>query len=263
MMWKKIVAVLIPLAILGTPMPAAGQEESADPKPESADPKPDTWSSVVDLAFSGASGNDQTLLLTSGFRLTHLRTERFEMEWSGSVRYGRSEGREVARNLKSGLKLDVLPAARWSPFVSVTAERDPFRRLDLRSTSGAGLKYTIWRSSRGAASISGAALHSYENFISTDEAPLENRRSARWSWRFKGDRKLGERVLVENISIYQPVWNHSSEYLLSMDSAVRVPMSRRIALSFSHSFNRDSMAPEGVKPDDHLVKVGLTIETKW
>jgi hypothetical protein len=253
---KKLIAAVLPLAILSSPALLAGQGVAAEPKP-------DSWSAVVDLAFSGASGNDQTVLLTTGFKVAHLRTERFEMELSGSVRYGRSEGREVARNLKSGFKLDVLPAAQWSPFISVTGERDPFRKLDMRSNSGAGIKYAFWRAPQGSASISGAVLHSYEDFISTAEAPIDSRHSARWSWRFKGNRSLGERIRVENTSLYQPVWDRSSEYLLSMDSAIRVPMTTRISLSLSHSYERDSMPQEGVRKDDHLVKAGLTIETRW
>lgn len=252
----KSIAVVVPLAIVGSPVLALGQESAAEAKP-------DTWSAIVDLAFSGASGNDQTVILTSGFKVAHLRTERFEMELSGSVRYGRSEGREVARNLKSGFKLDVLPAARWSPFISVTGERDPFRRLDMRSNSGAGIKYAFWRESHGNASLSVAVLHSYENFTFSAEDPIATRHSARWSWRFKGFRMLGERIRVENTTLYQPVWDHSSEYLLDMATSIRVPMTTRIALSLSHSFDRDSRPPEGVRKDDHLVKAGLTIETRW
>jgi putative salt-induced outer membrane protein YdiY len=253
---QKLLAVAVPLALAGTPALAAGQ----GPSPAA---KPDSWSAVVDLAFSGASGNDQTVLLTTGFTVAPLRTERFEMELSGSVRYGRSEGREVARNLKSGFKLDVLPAAQWSPFISITGERDPFRKLDMRSNSGAGIKYSFWRAPQGEASLSGAVLHSYENFVYSAEDPLPTRHSARWSWRFKGNRMLGERVRIENTSLYQPVWDHSSEYLLDMNTSIRVPMTTRIAVGLTHSFERDSRPPEGVRKDDHLVKAGLTIETRW
>jgi putative salt-induced outer membrane protein YdiY len=253
---QKLLAVAVPLALAGTPALAAGQ----GPSPAA---KPDSWSAVVDLAFSGASGTDQTVLLTTGFKVAHLRTERFEMELSGSVRYGRSEGREVARNLKSGFKLDVLPAAQWSPFISITGERDPFRKLDMRSNSGAGIKYSFWRAPQGEASLSAAVLHSYENFVYSAEDPLPTRHSARWSWRFKGNRMLGERVRIENTSLYQPVWDHSSEYLLDMNTSIRVPMTTRIAVGLTHSFERDSRPPEGVRKDDHLVKAGLTIETRW
>jgi hypothetical protein len=255
-MMKNIAIALIALTIAAPPAIAIGQEIATDPEPP-------TWSAVADLAFSGASGNDQTVLLSSSFSLAHLATERFELEWSGSVRYGRSEGREVARNLKSGLKFDLMPESQWSPFALVTMERDPFRRLELRSNSGAGVKYTITRSQKGSASISVAALHSYDSFISTIDAPLDSRQSARWSWRFKGGRNLGERVQVENISFYQPVWNRPGEYQMTIESAVRVPMSQRISMSLSHSYDRDSVAPEGVRRDDHLVKAGLTIETRW
>lgn len=252
---KILSTALIPLALL-IATTASAQEPATNPKPE-------TWAATVDLAFSGASGNDRTVLLTSGFTLSHLQTERFELEWSGSVRYGKSEGREVARNLKSGVKLDLMPNARWSPFFMVNAERDPFRKLDLRSNSGAGVKYTFWQGDAGVASISVAGLHSYEDFTADPDLPLEPRQTARWSWRFKGSRDLGERVRIENTTFYQPVWNRGSEYLLNMDSSLRVPMTQRISLTLSHSYARDSMAPAGVHKDDHLVKAGLTIESRW
>lgn len=223
----------------------------------------DTWSAIVDLAFSGASGNDQTTLLTTGFKIAHLRTEAFELEFTGNVRYGRSEGREVARNLKSGLKMDIMPKDRWSPFISITGERDPFRKLDLRSNSGAGVKFSFWKASNGSAAISGAILHSYDNYTSGDGAHLDSRHSARWSWRFTGRRRLGESIWVDNVTFYQPVWDHSSEYLVAIDTSVRVPMNKHIALMLSHSYERDSMPPEGVHKDDHVLKAGLTIETRW
>lgn len=252
---KLLPTILIPLAIL-LAAPASAQEPAAESKP-------DSWAATVDLAFSGASGNDRTVLLTSGFTISHLKTERFELELSGSVRYGRSEGHEVARNLKTGIKLDLIPNATWSPFFMINAERDPFRKLDLRSSSGAGVKYTFLRSAAGTMSISAAVLHSYENFTTDPDLPLEPRQAARWSWRFKGNRDFGERVRIENVTFYQPVWNRGSEYLLSMESSLRVPMTQRISLTLSHNYDRDSMAPAGVYKDDHLVKAGLTIETRW
>lgn len=255
---KSIATVLLAaLVALFSPHLAAGQDVEPEPR------KPDSWALVVDLAFSGASGNDRTVLLSSGFQLKHLRTELFEMEWSSAVRYGRSEGREVARNLKSGFKMDIRPAARWSPFVSVTGERDPFRKLDLRSSGGAGVKYVLWKRPSGSTSLSVAGLYSYENFMNTGEVPLDTRQTARWSWRFKGDQRLSERLRIENTTLYQPIWNRSGEYLLSALTALNVPMSERIALTLSHSYDRDSYPPEGVRKDDHLVKAGLTIRTRW
>src|SRR5690625_2896281 len=116
------------------------------------------WSAIVDLALSGASANDQTALLSTGFKIAPLRAEAFELEFTGNVRYGRSEGREVARNLKSGLKMASMPKGRWSPFIAITGERDPFRRPHLRSNSGAGVKSPFWASSERSAALSGESL---------------------------------------------------------------------------------------------------------
>lgn len=257
-MIKKILATaLVPLAALAAVTPAEAQTESEKPK------KKDSWVAVVDLAFSGASGNDRTVLLTSGFSIRHLHTEHYEMEFSGSVRYGKSEGREVARNLKSGIKLDLMPRERWSPFFTINAERDPFRKLELRSNSGAGVKYTFWREKRGNASISVAGLHSYEQLTPDAADLIDGQHSARWSWRFKGVRRFNGKVNVENTTFYQPVWDRLDEYLLTTDTSVRVPMSRRISLTLRHTYDRDSVAPVGVHKDDHLVRAGLTIESRW
>lgn len=244
------------LAVALVPAVAAGQETVPDPPP-------DSWSAVVDLAFSAASGNDQTMLLSSGFKVAHLQTERFILEVSGAVRYGRSEGREVARNLKSGAELNAVPGARLSPFVKVTGERDPFRKLDLRSGGHVGMKYSLWRSPMGSAQFSVAALYSYESFTNPGGPPLESRENARWSWWFKGSRKLGDRLRLENSTTYEPVWNRSSQFFFSSTSSANVPMSDQIAVFLSHEYAHDSMALPDVKKDDQLLKMGLTLRTKW
>jgi hypothetical protein len=244
------------LAMTLAPSVAAGQDASADPRP-------DSWSAVVDLAFSAASGNDQTVLLSSGFKVSHLQTERFELEVSGSVRYGRSEGREVARNLKSGVELNALPQARLSPFVKVTGERDPFRKLDLRSGGHMGMRYSLWRASEGSVQFSVSALYSYESFTNPGGPPLESRENARWSWWFRGSRKFGDRLRIENSTTYEPVWNRSSQFFFSVVSSANVPMSDKIAVFMSHEYAHDSMALPDVKKDDQLLKMGLTLRTKW
>jgi hypothetical protein len=254
---KNILCFILALAPFFSPSPLSGQDTTAVPRR-------DTWSAVVDLSFSAASGNDRTTLLTSGIRVTHLRTEIFELEWTGNVRYGRSEGREVARNMKSGVELNAIPASTLSPFIMVTGERDPFRRLDLRSGGRMGMKYTFWRAPEGSAYLSVAGLYSYENFMHTEDGPpLDSRENARWSWWFKGSRKLGERLRIENSTTYEPVWNRAGEHFITMVTSINVPMSDQIAVLLSHTYERDSMALPGVRKDDQLLKMGLTLRTRW
>lgn len=257
MIWHHLLRLgLSASAIILTQTTLAAQDTTATRRPH-------TWSAVIDLAFSAASGNDRTTLLTSGLKVKHLQTQRFELEWTGNVRYGRSEGREVARNLKSGLSLNPFPAARVSPYFKITGERDPFRKLDLRSGGQVGAKYTIWRSSRGSVFLTVTGLYSYESFLNPDGPPLPPRENARWSCWFKGSRKIGDRLRLEQSTTYEPVWNQADEYRLTMISSINVPMTEQLALLLNHTYERDSMAPAGVRRDDQLIKTGLTLRTRW
>ncbi len=95
------------------------------------------WAAAVDLGFTSASGNTDLMALNSGLRLRHRQTSRFRLEWTSNVRYGESDGEVVARQLQSNLNFDLGPDARFAPFLSASAERDRFRKLDLRSKVGA------------------------------------------------------------------------------------------------------------------------------
>lgn len=255
------IAIFFSLATLALPATVWGQDPVPEPE---LPPSPPSWSLGMDLSFSGASGNDRTLLLISGLKLTHLRTDRFEFEWSGDVRYGRSEGREVARRLRTGVKLDISPQARWSPFIFSTAERDPFRKLDVRASGGAGVKHILWQSDAGSASLSAAGLFSYEAVEPEDGVPAgPSEQVARWSWRLKADRKLAEHVRLEHTSFYQPIWDRLGDYLIEARSGLTVRVSERVGLSLGHQFDRDSTPAQGVLKDDHVVTAGLSLQTRW
>ena len=216
------------------------------------------WRVVVDLGFNGASGNSSFAVLNTGFEVTHLQRDLAEFELGFQYRYGESEGEVIARNVQSSLKLDMNPNGLWSPFIFGTAGRDRLRRLDLRSSGGAGAKYVLWRGEAGEASLSAAALYSYESYspTSTSAAP-PTERTARWSWRFKGKRELGEAVVVENVSFYQPVWDHAGDYYVDVTSTAAVQMWEGIQLRVQHQYQHEETPPEDVVSDDNTLTVGL------
>lgn len=241
-------AILLPSAV------AARQAESQDPDPK-------RWEARIDFGLTAASGNQELTVLTSGVQLTHLRTESMEFELTGQARYGRSEGEEVARNLRGGIRVDLQPKAVWSPFLFVTAERDPFRRLDLRANGGAGVKRVLVNTAQSNLSISMAALYSHQQLRAEPGLPPEPREDmARWSWRLKGAHELQSGVRLEGIVFYQPIWDRAADYLLDADAAVRVRLSQRLGLNVTYSYNRDSTPPTDVRPDDHLLQVGLSVD---
>jgi hypothetical protein len=146
---------LAALLLLVPAVPATAQRADAESR----------WGVTVDLGFNGSRGNTRLTVLSTGVGVKHLITEDFRLDWSGSMRYGESEGEVVARNLRSQLGFDLNPEATVSPFFFANAERDRFRRLRMRGDGGAGAKYTFWRERNDEVSFSFAALYSREEFF--------------------------------------------------------------------------------------------------
>ena len=96
------------------------------------------WRSQLELGFNGSSGNSSFGILRTGESLSRIQTEVYELEVSALLRYGKSEGRVIAEDFRSTLKLDWKPDADFSPFTYVTVGRDRIRKLDSKS-NGAGL----------------------------------------------------------------------------------------------------------------------------
>src|SRR5690606_1474453 len=100
----------------------------------------DRWKISAEMSFTDQSGNKVLRLLTGGLRLSHLEESEFKLDASLQSRYGKSDGEVVARNHYASVSFDHHPQNPWSPFVSLEAERDEFKRLDLRLSGGAGAK---------------------------------------------------------------------------------------------------------------------------
>lgn len=244
------------IALLAAATPASAQQDTL-----SVEEPPDRWKVVLDLSFTGSSGNNEMSMLAAGARATHLVTAEYELEASLQTRYGHSEGREVARSAKGGLSFDLHPEDRWSPFLTLELERDPFRRLDLRSNGGGGMKYTLIDTERAALSLSSAAIYSYEDLAPAEDGhPGELSHLVRSSWRYKGMRAFGDGASVEQVVWYQPLWDLPSDYLMRAETALGVQMTEGLFLRLVHSFQRDSTPPPEVEPDDHVVTMGISIQ---
>lgn len=244
-------------ALLAAGAPLSAQDVPPDPDEEA----PDRWDIAVDLGFNGSSGNTRLTVFTTGLSVKHLQTDLFELEWKSAFRYGESEGDVVARALRSSFSADYRPQDRWSPFVFSLFERDPFRRLDALTNLGAGVKLTFLRSDAAEASFSTAGLHQYENFTEPRGATaLDSRTDARWSFRLRASRSLGENVRLENTSFYRPVWDAADDYDIDAITALEVRLGERIGLKLSHAFRRDSTPPQDVEKNDQIVQVGITVQ---
>lgn len=238
----------------------SGGAARADSVKKAKAPRPDRWRAALDLAYTASSGNTQLSVLTAGARINHLTTHHFELEANAQVRYGRSAGKEVARTTRAGLKFDHHPLAAWTPFVFFNMEQAPFRKLDLRTHGGAGIKHTLLRSDHSTLSISTATLYSYEALIPPAGQVAPVRHEMRGSWRVKGTRTFSKTSRLENVTFYQPLWHRPADYLMDAQTALTVQLSRALALKVSHSYERDSTPAPGVHEADQVLTVGFLIQ---
>jgi putative salt-induced outer membrane protein YdiY len=252
------VAVLLVTAIGSVPSQHASAQEPAAP---ATDSMPDRWDGSFDLGLNGATGNTSLAVVTTSIRIKHLETRRYELEWSVSFRYGESDGKVVARTIRSGLAYDLYPEATWSPFVFVDAERDAFRKLDLRTNAGAGVKRTLVNMEVASFSLSAAVLHDYENFAQTaGDEPLASRNNARWSLRAKGHRVLARGIRFEHVTFFQPVWDDARDYNIDTNTKATVLLTERVGVNIGYNFRRDSTPPPDVVRNDQIIQVGVTVQ---
>lgn len=226
-----------------------------------AEAQPDRWDVAAEASLTDQSGNRVLRLFTGGLQVSHRETEAFELEATAESRYGKSDDEVVARSHFASLTLDLQPGDVVSPFLYSTAERDRFKRLDLRFSGGAGAKYTPYRSGSDEASLSLALLYSHERQTPDETGAADpDRHLARWSLRARGTREIREGVEVRQVTFYQPIFGRLADYLLRSETGATVLITERLALSVSYRLDRTSRPPEDVAPDDRLLKTGLIIQ---
>jgi hypothetical protein len=225
--------------------------------------QPDRWGAEIGLSLNASGGNEELTVLLAETKLTHLQTAVYEAAFGARFRYGRSQGEEVARNLRGNATIDLWPAAGWSPFLFATAERDPFKKLDARLNGGAGVKRTFWQDDWDEVSLSGAVLYSYENLELADSLGDGVSQTARWSWRGRGRLELGEGRRLEQVVFYQPEWDAFDDYLLEAQTSARWALTQSLAFTATLLYQRDSTPPPEVDSDDWTVALGFSLATRW
>jgi hypothetical protein len=250
-------------AALGIPYPDSIVFAVAQPapKPPKAKKKPDRWKISAAFSYTDQSGNKVLRLLTSGLNVSHLDKDRYKLDLALQSRYGQSDGEVVARNQYGSISVNLHPKGMFSPFLYANAERDVFQRLNLRFSGGAGAVFTPFPNRDGDASLSLALVDSYESLRATDSDPTSPTRNlARFNVQLKGSNKVSEAVSIHHTSNFQPAANELADYLLRTDTGMKVVLTEKLALSVDYQLNRNAQPPEGVEPNDRLLKTGFIID---
>lgn len=209
-------AALAACAALGATLGAAraGAQDaatSAAAVPDSTPRWAGTAAASANLLFGAA---DQRVLdgrLTAG-RAGRVHAVRAELQGGYGDALGPEQDavrRVIVRNVRLSAGWDRNPTARVSPFAFALVETSLQQRLALRTSGGAGAKYTFWR---GAAtedlSVSLAVLAEETRALERPDVPSgaaggEGTR-VRASLRLRARRRLDDRWRVAHVTFWQP-----------------------------------------------------------
>lgn len=229
------------------------------PKP----PAPNPWKFSAEFSYTDQSGNKALSLLTSGLKFSHRDKKAFELDGNLQSRYGKSEGEVVARNYFGTLNFSPRATSLWAPSLSLKAERDPFKRLDLRFSGGAGARFTPYKPDTGSdqIAISVRLAYEYTNLRETpDGAEAEVQHRPRWTMEVRGTQEIRSGITAQHQSAFEPSWGELANYLLRSQTGMKILLTKRLALSVEHQLSRTNRPPVGVEPDDRLFKTGIIID---
>jgi hypothetical protein len=221
----------------------------------------DVWRSQVEFGFSGASGNTDFSILRLGASVVRTQQEEFELEVSGRVRWGTSDGNVIANDMETTAKFDWAPQSDWSPFVFATAGRDRVRNVNGRVLGGGGAKWTFSRWGEvSKASLSLAAVRDYESFHrSAGSAARGSESAGRWSLRFKADHRFGSSATFQHVLFWQPRMSDAKDYVLDLETSVSTELLTNLSLVVSHSYIHDEIPPPEAFKDDMRLEVVLRV----
>ena len=252
----------MPPNAIGRPLVVMGVLFGFAASPAHAQDAPDTWRSQLELGYNGSSGNSSFGILRTGGSLTRIRPEVYEFEISALVRYGKSEDRVIADEIRSTIKLDWRPTSDFSPFSYVSVGRDRIRKLDLRASGGVGAKWTFFRGARDGskASFSLASILDYEDFLlDAGSTEAETQTTLRWSARFKFDHAFASGATFQHVTFWQPQINGFGDYVVEMSNSVSTRLTSSLSLAIQHEYLHDEIPPPGAKPNDQKFSVVIRV----
>jgi putative salt-induced outer membrane protein YdiY len=273
------------LALLAVPRVAAGQDstrvrpdsarERADSTRRSATAqRPDTpqvqvprvrvpppvqppWRFQVDLGFQDVAGNRDLTVFNSAFTVERLRQDRLLLVTHLEARYGRSQGQTSVNTQLARVRLDWTPRARISPFLGLDLNRDPIRKLKLRTQLGTGLNLNISVRDESRTQLSVGFVGDFQRF--TAGVAPGHAEDTRLYTRFHATRLFAQSTRFEASVRVQPALQTFADYLLSADASLRFAVTRQIGFLTRYEYLRDSRPPAGVQPADRSFNLSLSI----
>lgn len=215
------------------------------------------WSGSLQAEGSIQKGNTNKIL---GMMKGEVkRTDRIlESILTGKIVYGESDDIKDENDFYSSFTIDLFYNRMFSPFLLQLTEFSFGREIDLRSQSGAGLKYTFVNIPEIKASVSAAGIYDYTNLR---EIPGNNdSRTWRLSTRLKFTLTLfNSSLILAHATYYQPSYKSFKNAIWRSETDLSLPLTKFLFISSTYSYIHEDVVPAGVKKDDHKLTFGLGV----
>jgi len=214
-------------------------------------------SGLLNLSFSGASGNSDKSAVTSKAQLVWQQQQAHTLLLA-SYHYGASNRVRDTNKTFVHLRHVIKRNDTWSEEGFVQAERNEFTRMSLRALVGGGLRQTLYSSPEGQIHLGGGAFYSSEKF---EEDPSYSDGGTEKLWRANIYLALGyslnETVKLESTSYYQPSLKNSADYRLLEQAAASFSINDSLSLRLTLDIAHDNEPPQTIDKTDINYLTGI------
>jgi hypothetical protein len=148
----------------------------------------------------------------------------------------------TARSSRLTLGIDHHPFAQFSPFAFGTAESSLQQRIAQRYSAGGGAKLRLVPPGDNETSVSLALL--WEQTQALNPGPDDDPRTtlARWSLRFRANRRLTSAVQLTHVTLWQPATKDLGLYTTETTTGLAVALNSSLSLTLTVRDKYDSQS---------------------
>lgn len=215
------------------------------------------WSAFLSAEGLYQSGNTSKMFIQSKGELKRDVND-FEAILFASYGYGESKGKKDDNNFTSSLTGDFFRSSKFTPFLLQIIEYSFAKGIEIRSQSGAGLKYTFIRDSKHKSSVSAALIYDYTNLI--QKPGNYDVDAKRLSMRLKSRQDLlSSRMILSFTGFYQPSLDDFSAANIRIDVSIDFPIVKKVYLRTSYLYSFEDVVSVGRKRVDNKITFGAGI----
>jgi putative salt-induced outer membrane protein len=239
-LWLVLVLTLLPV-----PLAAAGEATQESPGP--------SWSSSLGLSYVATTGNSETT--SAGFDLDIRRTGTlWELTGKLSALRASKNGETSAERTSARGRVRRKLGRRWGMEGGLSAERDVFAGLDLRSVLDIGASATFTLGDRLALDLGLGTTWTHEELTSDGDRDQWGglvSTDLRWS--------LSDTAsFTHSLDLY-PSFTESRAYRVESQAALEAAVNRHLALKLGYEVRYNHLPPEGKRRTDTSTRASLVI----